>query len=178
MFKGSKHDNASGGDLVFVFQIDRNSYFATYMTSDAYFLNSTQFCDYSERKESPRKEFLISIDPISLQVGTNQFPGIFDTRVYAGIRRGDWKLITGNPGAFEKKFINLHPKYPMDPLYHAYVVKFPVFLFKYIKSYVLRWCSCMASTQESTRRWHKKHQTVQHKNVGVRSHDIFPIRIA
>ncbi|PVD28419.1 hypothetical protein C0Q70_11006 [Pomacea canaliculata] len=47
---------------------------------------------------SPRTEFLINIDILMPLMGERLYPDLFDTRVRAGIRFGDYKLITGDIG--------------------------------------------------------------------------------
>lgn len=57
-----------------------------------------QWKTISEGQLSPRKELLHNIDPLEGPKGKSLFPGLFDTRVRAALRIGDWKIITGNPG--------------------------------------------------------------------------------
>ena len=47
--------------------------------------------------KSPRLEILHNIDPL-FSKARGKFRMGFDTSVHAGIRVGDWKLLTGNPG--------------------------------------------------------------------------------
>ena len=48
--------------------------------------------------ESPRSEFLLNIDPLWEGKGERRPDSPFDNTVQAGIRKGEWKLITGHPG--------------------------------------------------------------------------------
>ena len=53
----------------------------------------------SNDEDSPREEILINIDPMNLLRGEDSDISDWDSRMSAAIRVGDWKLITGDPGA-------------------------------------------------------------------------------
>ena len=55
-------------------------------------------CFRSQGQSSPRSEILHNIDILFPPKGDNLYPDIFDTRIRAAIRVGDYKLITGDPG--------------------------------------------------------------------------------
>ena len=59
---------------------------------------SSIYSKKSQGKPSPRTELLHNIDPLEAHRGTSMYPDIFDTRVRAAIRSGDWKLMTGKIG--------------------------------------------------------------------------------
>lgn len=54
----------------------------------------------SDGQPSQRKELLHNIDILYPPKGASLYPDIFDTRVRAAIRVGEYKLITGDPGKF------------------------------------------------------------------------------
>ncbi|XP_014775592.1 arylsulfatase B [Octopus bimaculoides] len=82
-----------------------SDWFPTLVKLAGGFLNGTkpldgfdQWSTISEGTPSARKELLHNIDPLHKPKGQSHFPDIFDTRIRAALRYGDWKIITGNPG--------------------------------------------------------------------------------
>ncbi len=51
----------------------------------------------SRNELSPRSEILHQLDTMWLPRGNNSHPEIFNTRIRAALRRGDYKIITGVP---------------------------------------------------------------------------------
>ena len=57
---------------------------------------------FSQGKPSPRKELLHNIDPLTPLLGQRLYNDTFDTRVRSAIRKGNWKLLTGDVGELHK----------------------------------------------------------------------------
>ncbi len=51
----------------------------------------------SEGAASERTEILHQLDPLWLPRGNNSYPEVFNTRIRASLRQGDYKIITGVP---------------------------------------------------------------------------------
>ena len=57
---------------------------------------------FSKKSASPRTEILHNIDPLYKPAGV-PLPNVsFNTTRRAALRKGDWKIITGNPSKYEK----------------------------------------------------------------------------